>query len=169
MSKKAKHGTDVIEARVIAEREWAYARWLERLTWPMMRLAAALPPSEGGLGYDLPPQALKGLVAQARADAGDLTMGREERLERQLIEVDARARAARHDMEQARRDGEADAYVMAEKRLDIAQDREAKLVGLYAATQVEANVVHHDAVTLELNAMLERAGRKPIKTPTPEG
>ena len=192
MSKRAKPA-EVVAVRVAHERAWAYDRWLERLSWPQMRYAAGLPPEQGGLGYDLSHQALKGLVEQARADAGNLSMGREERIERQLIEVDARARAARRDLDAAygrlrkldeqiadynvdmygpeilvslvnQRNGIARELELAEKRLDLAQDREAKVAGLYAALQLEAKVVHTDAVTEELNAMLARAGAPPIES-----
>lgn len=162
--KKAQAHGDVIEQRVVLERAWAYARWLERMTWPMMRRAVVLPPSHGGLGYDLSPAALKGLVAQARADAGDLTMGREERLERQQVELDELARAVRKEIAEYVHQWGKVPEKAAKLLLDIGK-READLHGLAAPTQVQAEVVVHDGVTQELNAMLARAGRKPIKTP----
>lgn len=193
MTKSAKR-SELIAVRVEHERRWAYERWLERLTWSQMRMAARLPESEGGLGYDLSEQAMRGLVNQARASAGELSMGRAERVERQLVEVDARARAARRDLDAVYRAARAiDAAVsaldprdrdeasllsplvaqraslareleLAEKRLDSAQDREAKLVGLYAATEAKLEVTTRDGVIEDLNAALSRLGEAPVKT-----
>jgi|SRR5690606_34444652 len=195
MSKTPKHekAAELVAEQVARERAWAHARWFERLSWVQIRQAANLPADEGGLGYDLSVQAIKGLVQQARSEAGDLTMGREERIERQLIEVDALARAARRDLDAAyaraatlddaiagyvvhdREDAEALASMAAERRqiarelesaqrrLDSAQERETKLAGLAAATELKVDVTTRDAVTEELNAMLERAGRKPVE------
>lgn len=194
MSKKTPRppSGDVIEQQVAHERQWCYARWLERLTFSQIRIAANLPADEGGLGYDLSQSAIKGLVQQARADNGDLTMSRDERLERQLVEVDNRARAARHDLEKAHallrteppklRDFDSrpeHAAAMggyaklieaagkqvesAERRLEVAMEREAKLTGLAAPTETKLDVTHRDGVMEELNAMLVRAGEKPLK------
>src|SRR5690606_28949064 len=87
----------LLEQRVVRERAWAYAAWMSRVSWSAMRAMANRPESEGGLGYDLSESALKGLVDQAKADRGDLTMSREQRIERQSAELDERARAARQD------------------------------------------------------------------------
>ena len=40
MSKKSSARNALIEARVIAEQEWAYARWMERFTYRQMRDSA---------------------------------------------------------------------------------------------------------------------------------
>lgn len=160
MSKKK--SAALLEARVATEREWAYARWLERLTWAQMRQAAILPPERGGLGYDLSPSALKGLVTQARADMGDTAMSREERVERMQAENDSMMRQLKAEIAEAVKTWGTIPEKAAKLLLDY-QKREVELHGLAAATQVEATVVHKDAVTEELNAMLVRAGRKPIE------
>lgn len=151
----------LVEARVARERQWAYDRWLERLTWAQMRVLAQLPPERGGLGYDLSPSALKGLVTQARADMGDTAMSRDERIERQTAELDAIARSLRKRIAAADEMGGVDVH--ATKLLLETQKREEILHGLAAATQVEATVVHKEAIVEELNEMLARAGRKPIE------
>jgi hypothetical protein len=177
--------SDLLEARVQRERSWALQAWTSRLSWGAMRRLANLPESEGGLGYDLSESALKGLVLKAREDAGDMTMNRADRIERQSYEVDERARLARNDLAEASallriprprrdefdyidqwlealaawaktREGAAKMVESADRRLDAAQEREAKLHGLNAATEARLDIVHHDAVALELDAMLER-------------
>jgi len=185
-------GARIISAGDERERAWALEAWTARLSWGAMRRLANLPPAEGGLGYDLSESALKGLVVKAREDRGDVTMGREERRERQSVEVDMRARAARHDIERAyqraavldeaianfevwdtdsanalrnlvvERAGIAADLERADRRLDIAQAREAKLHGLDAATEVAIDVTHRDAVDAELNEMLARIDPKAI-------
>lgn len=187
--------TSIIPARVAHERAWALEAWTARLSWSAMRRLANLPERDGGLGYDLSESALKGLVLKAREDRGDVSMGRDERRERQSVEVDLRARAARSDLDAAyaraavldraingfevydtdsaaalrnliiERAGIAADIERADKRLDIAQAREAKLHGLDAPAELAVDVTHHDAVAEELNAMLERAGRKPVDVP----
>lgn len=179
----------IIPERVARERSWALEAWTARLSWGAMRRLANLPEHDGGLGYDLSESALKGLVLKAREDRGDVTMARDERRERQSVEVDMRARAARADLDAAyiraavldramanfevydaetadalaRMAGErrelAKIIESADRRLDQAQEREAKLHGLNAPAELSVDVTHHDAVALELNAMLERAER----------
>lgn len=180
--------TALIEARVAREREWALAAWEARLSWVNMRIAANQPVEAGGLGYDLSESALKGLVTKAREDRGDLSMTRGERVERQSLEVDARARAARLDMERAyangtkieppRREDFYDplewanalaayaravqattaAVESADRRLDAAHKREAALHGLDNPAELKIDVTHRDAVDAELNDMLARLG-----------
>lgn len=181
-----------ITARVARERAWALEAWDARLSWGAMRRAANLPERDGGLGYDLSESALKGLVLKAREDRGDLSMSRDDRRERQTLEVDMRARAAREDMARAYANGtrieppqRADyfdpldwvralsayaeavaattrAVESADRRLEAAHQREAKLHGLDAAIEAKVDVTHRDAVVDELNAMLVRNGREPI-------
>lgn len=189
--------SELIELRVQRERAWCYARWLERRGFTQIRQLANLPESEGGLGYDLSESAVKALVLQAREAAGDLSMGKDERRERQAHEVDERARAARNDMAQAyrradaldaaiaswhsddyesmadarsalarlvaQREGVDAAIERADRRLDLAATKEARLFGLDAPTEAKVDVTTHDGVTAELNAMLARAGRKPVE------
>lgn len=196
MPPKDSHDTSAISARLSHERDWALNAWMGRLSWEAMRSLANRAPEEGGLGYDLSIQALKGLVNGAKEARGDMTMAREDRRERQSYEVDERARAARNDLvalyrQRAKLDAAIESFSetiyseddanalarlvdqrarvareleLADKRLDIAQDREAKLHGLNAPTDIKVDVTHHDAIAEELNAMLERAG-----LPTPEG
>ncbi len=191
-----KTAAPLIPPRILAERSWAYGLWLQRVSWDDMRRAANLPTDQGGLGYDLSLSALKGLVEGAKADRGDLTLKREDRLERQTFETDERARAAIHDLMSARNtSAKLDAAIArfqvegihdlaelaalgtladqrskmareieaAERRLEVAQEREAKLHGLNAPVEAKLDVTHHKDVADELNAMLGRAG-----TPTPE-
>lgn len=191
----------LIEQRVQHERDWAYALWLDRLTFRQIRRVANMAPSEGGLGYDLGEQAIKGLVLAARESIGDVTMSRDERIERQAAEIDARARTARLEFEalankaqsldtaiaelresNARYDdpltyvnrlaklvdqrGRVAAELeRADLRLDRAQVAERKLFGLDAPSEAKLEITTRDAVTDELNEMLERAGHKPVAVP----
>lgn len=183
----------LIAARVMHERAWAYNAWMARYGYSAMRRLANLPESEGGLGYDLSESALKGLVEAAKADRGDLTMSREQRIERQSAEVDERARAARHDFGAAysrlatldaaiagfevydldtalalrdmvgQRNAIARELEAADRRLDTIHAREAKLHGLDAPSEARLEVTTRDAVFDELNAALEAAGLDPVK------
>lgn len=154
--------TALIEARIIAEQEWAYARWLERFTFREMRALGCLPEEQGGLGRDISPAAYKHLVHQAREAHGDLTLSREERLERMNAENDELARALRHELaERKAQYGRVD-LKLADALLAI-QKREAELNGVNAPTKVEAEIVTKSAVDAELDAMLSR-----IPSNTPE-
>lgn len=163
MTPKAESPDALILARTMHEREWAYARWLERCSWSTMRMLANRKVEKGGLGYDLSESALKGLVRGAREDRGDLTMTREERTERALAELDDLGRVARASLGQAASLGALDVHA-ADVLLKV-QKREADLVGLDAAAKLDVTVTTHDAVQAELTAMLERAGRPPIEVP----
>lgn len=184
-------GTELLEQRVAIEREWAYAAWTSRLTYPQMRTLSAEPVERGGLGYAVSMDALRGLVAQARREHGDLEMTRAERVERQQHEIDVRARIARGDLERAHatlmtpkpvredfgdaldyRDGLAawaklqeaagKTVESAERRLALAMKDERDMHGLNAPTKIEADVTTHDAVMDDLNAALASLGREPI-------
>lgn len=189
-------GAELVEARVVREEDWALEAFRARLTFPEMRRLALAAPADGGLGYALSENALRNLVQQARKRHGDTAVTREERVERQQMEIDARIRAARHDLNRAhaetqrpvpervefvdedewkqalaawrlRTESAAKAVEAADRRLAAAMRDERDLHGLNAATKIEAEVTTRDAVTEELNAMLLRAGREPIEsTPT---
>lgn len=181
MTEKA--GTDLIEARVIREEDWALEAFRARLTYPDMRRRAILPPEQGGLGYAISEPGLKALVAQARRRHGEVAATRDERIERQGIEIDARARAARFDLERAHAEllrpaperaeyGDSSDYrdalasyhkgieaagklvESADRRLAAAMKDERDLLGLNAPTRIEADVTTHDAIVDELNAAL---------------
>lgn len=185
MTPKADHN-ELIIARTVRERAWAYDAWMSRLSWGAMRRLANRPVAEGGLGYDLSEQACRSLVEQAKTDRGDLTMSRAERIERQAAEIDERARSARHDFTAAYAraaaldraidmfevDSVEDAKVLggmvanraalaadlerADKRLDAVHAREARLFGLDAPIEAKLEVTNRDAVDAELDAMLAR-------------
>lgn len=199
MSKKRKRtpeappptGAELVEMRVIREEDWALEAFRARLTFPEMRRLAIVAPEDGGLGYAVSEHALRNLVQQARKRHGDTAVTRDERVERQQLEIDARIRAARHDLNRAHAAlnepkperaefGDPEEYAAAlgihwkkveaaakmvdaaDRRLATAMRDERDLHGLNAATKIEAEVTTRDAVTEELNAMLLRAGREPI-------
>jgi hypothetical protein len=165
MTPKPEHDRDaVILARVLREREWCYAGWLAHKTWTQLRVEAARPESEGGLGYDLSIQAIKGLVEAARADRGDLHLDRDAHIERELHDLDVAQQLALSSLKKAASIGALDVHA-AKLYAELGRDRR-KLLGLDAATKIEAEVTHRDAVTEELNAMLARAGREPIEGKT---
>jgi len=181
-----KPSADLVAAAAHHEREWCYELWLARSSFSQIRIQANRPAELGGLGYDLSLNAVKGLVLAAREARGDLGMSRVERIERQAAEIDERARAARYDFgaaytRAAALDRAIDGFEVydadtatalrgmlaeraalgadverADRRLDVAQAREAKLHGLDAPTEARLEVTTRDAVTEELNAMLAR-------------
>lgn len=159
--RKADPGADVVLARTLVEQEWAHGRWLQHESWTQMRVTAGRPPSDGGLGYDLSIQALKGLVDGYRQRVGDLTATREQHIERELNDLDLAQQLALRSMAKGAEAGALDVHGT-KLFVDIGRERR-KLLGLDAATKIEADVVHRDAVTEELNAMLVRAGRPPIE------
>jgi hypothetical protein len=156
---------DLVAVKVMREQEWAYAAWLAHVPFAQMRVEVAKPPSEGGLGYELSVQALRGLVTGYRARVGDLSATREEQIERELHDLDAIQRAAGLSLARAEAAEALDVHA-AKLYLDAGAQRR-KLLGLDAAVKVEAEVTHRDAVAEELNAMLGRAGRDPIGTDAP--
>lgn len=155
MSKKSEARTELIEARVHREREWCYARWMERMTYRQVSAASALPVEMGGLGVHLSAAACKGMVAAYREERGDVTMSRDERRERQSDELDEIARALRGEIAV---DKEATGRVNL-KALDAllaVGKREADLHGLAAPTEIKAEITTKTAVEAELEAMLAR-------------
>lgn len=103
MTKSSDARTALIEAKVHREREWMHGRWLERMTFRQISALAALPEDQGGLGIMVSHAGVKAMVSAHREANGDVTMSRDERLERQSDEVDMRARAARRDLDEAYR------------------------------------------------------------------
>ena len=161
MSKKRRDPDELLVARVVREREWAYGGWLSHKSWAQLRIEAQRPESEGGLGYDLSQHALKGLVEQARAERGDLHLDREAQVERELHDLDLVQQLAAARMRQAAKVGGLDVH--GTKLYMEAGAQRRKLLGLDAAVKVEAEVTHRDAVNDELEAMLAR-----LDVPTPE-
>lgn len=184
-------GAELVEMRVIREEDWALEAFRARVTFPEMRRLALAPPEMGGLGYALSEHALRSLVAQARKRHGDTNVTREERVERQQMEIDARARAARFDLSRAHAAlseakpdraeyPEPDEYTAAlslywkkieaasktvesaDRRLAQAMRDERDLHGLNAATKIEAEVTTRDGVLDDLNAALVALGREPV-------
>lgn len=160
MSKSERHA--LIEQRVIQEQEWAYARWVERFSYRQMRALGCRPPEQGGLGRDISPVAYKHLVHAAREAHGDLTLSRDERLERMNAENDDLARALRAELNREREESGRVDLKLADALLAV-QKREADLNGVNAPTKVEAEIVTKSAVDAELEEMLAR-----IPDATPE-
>lgn len=158
--KRAEHA-DLVSVRVMREQDWAYAQWLEHVSWQGMRVKASAPPEHGGLGYDLSLAALRGLVAGYREREGLVELTRAEVRERRGHDLDLLHRAARASMRKAAEAGALDVHA-AKLLLDVGRD-EAKHYGTDEPVKIEADVTTHDAVTEELNAMLARAGRPPIE------
>lgn len=159
MSKKTPRA-ELIEARIIEEQEWAYARWTQRYSYRQMRALGCLPPSEGGLGRDLSPAAYRHLVQQAREAAGDLTLSREERLERMNALNDDLSRELMRELEERRNEtGRIDLKTL--DALLAVQKREADLNGVDAAKRLDVEVTGRDKLDAEIEAMLAR-----LDTPT---
>lgn len=184
--------SELVDPRVAREQEWALEGFRARLTWAQLRALAIRPAEEGGLGYPVSLSGIRALVAAARTAEGDLAVTREERIERQGIEIDARARAARYALEAAHAaltapkpsreeyaDGleYADALAFywktieaatkivesADRRLAVAMKDERDLHGLNAPTKIEADVTTRDGALDDLNAALVALGAEPVE------
>jgi hypothetical protein len=152
----------LIVARVERERAWAHALWMQRATYAQISAASALPVELGGIGVHVSHAGCKAMVAAYRESRGDVTMSREERLERQSDEIDELMRALRREIgEFVEREGS-----VPEKAVRLLLDagkREAELHGLAAATKIDATVTHRDGVIDELNASLAALGRPAVE------
>lgn len=161
MSKRAV-GTDLLEQRVAFEQQWIYDAHLAGHTKPHIRALAMRPASEGGLGRIITFSEIRAAIDAIRQSNGSIIGTKDERVEKasllldEQIELALAARAQAAAMDPPRIDYDA------EKMLQAALDRKSKLHGDDAATRIEADVTHRDAVTEELNAMLIRAGRDPV-------
>ena len=155
MSKKSDARTALIEARVVREREWMHARWMERMSFRQISAAAALPVERGGLGIMVSPAGCKAMVHAYREDRGDVTMGRDERRERQSDEIDEMARAIRAQLAEHMESYGTVNLKLVEALLALGK-READLHGLAAPTEIKAEIVTRDAVDAEIEAMLAR-------------
>jgi hypothetical protein len=151
----------LILARVERERAWAHARWMERMTYGQISALSALPVDLGGLGVHISHAGIRAMVAEYRESRGDVTMSRDERLERQSDELDEIMRALRAEIaEYVEREGSVPANAV--KLLLEAGKREADLHGLAAATKIDATVTHRDGLIDELNASLAALGRPAV-------
>jgi hypothetical protein len=158
---KRKHSDELIAVKVMREQDWAYERWLEYVSYQAMRVQAAHPPAEGGLGYDLSLAALEGLVKGYREREGLSELTRDEARERRAHDLALVMRSARASMRNAAKVGALDVHAT-KLMLEAGRDL-AKHYGTDQPITVEANVTHRDAVTEELNAMLVRLGEAPIE------
>ena len=179
--------SELIEAKVIREDDFALEAWRARVPFPEMRRRAF-----DELGYAISESGLRALVKSARARVGDLSMTRDERIERQQAEIDERAARARFDLRkwhalaqepQPDRAEYADtaehrdalaawakrvevankAIDAADRRLAAAQKDEREIYGDNAATKIEAEVTTRDGVLDDLNAALVSLGREPVE------
>lgn len=164
MTKKAKRN-ELIAVKVLHEQRWAFEQRLAHLSYHDMRLKASKPAASGGLGYDVSEHRLKGLVAGYRERMAEVeAVELEEHRERELNDLDVVQRLAFASMRKAAEHPEFPSLDKDAAALYLKTgESRRKLLGLDAPQQVKAEVVVKDAVTEELNAMLERAGRKPIK------
>lgn len=185
MSKKHPKAStaELVEARVIEEEDWSLAAFRAGVPFPEMRRLAMMPKDAGGLGSAISEQGLRSLVKQARIRHGEVKLDRNDRIDRQQVWIDERARLAREDLMTAaammrvsppRREDfddppeyaaalaahakmiEACAKMVdsADRRLAAAQKDEREIHGDNAATKIEAEVVTRDGILDELNASL---------------
>jgi hypothetical protein len=135
---------------------------MERMSFRQISAAAALPVELGGLGIMVSPAGCKAMVNAYREDRGDVTMGRDERRERQSDELDEMARGIRHELATTLEvTGRVDLKLV-DALLAIGK-READLHGLAAPTEIKAEVVHRDAIIDELNAELAALGEETVE------
>lgn len=174
MGKKPKHA-DLLAVKVLQEQRWAFEGRLAHLSYHEMRLLSSKAPPVG-LGYDVSEHRLKGLVASYRERMADIeTEDLAEHRARELHDLDLAQRRVDAIAENAaRRVAEAAEMHTLDVHgsklvLDATAQRRAigesrrKLLGLDQPVKAELEVTTRDAVTEELNAMLSRAGRPPIK------
>lgn len=153
---------ELVAARVVLERQWAYDRRIvDGMTWQMIRGAALRDDEHGGIGRNVGISTLKALVAAHRAEQGEIVGTREERIERRQHELDTLALAARASLARAAAAGALDVH--AAKVLLDTRAAEAKMHGDDAALRIEADVVTHDGDLAELNAELVALGLEPVK------
>lgn len=156
MSPKPRH-SELVAVQVLREQQWAYARRLEHLSYRDIRRLAVAPPDEGGLGYDISEQGLKGLVKGYLESMREvLAPERDELIAREAAMLDL---ATRHAVASLRR--AEDAREFDPTGLDAllkVSDRRRKLYGLDAPTEARVEVHAYDGATAELNAMLAEAG-----------
>lgn len=189
MAKRPKF-SDVDDVRLQREQAWAYERHLEHLSYRAMRARCILPPSEGGLGYDLSEHALSGLVrGYIDRMRETLTEQRDAYVARELADLDEQQRAltavlARNiDTAETTKIAAALGYGSALELLNeqpalavplpagdlvrilaalraVGESRR-KLLGLDAPVEAKVDVTHRDGVTEELSRMLAEAGIDP--------
>jgi hypothetical protein len=153
--------TELLVAKVATEQRWAYARWVDHVPFPTMAADSMRPVEEGGLGYYLAAGVLRTLVASYREEQGDILGTRDEQRERDAITLDRLEANAARAVARAAELGALDVHATA--LILKVQERRAKLLGTDSPTEVAASVTVRDGVAEELNAMLERAGKKPLK------
>ena len=172
---KRPRSDELLALRTLNEQRWAYDRRMEHLSYRSMRqLVGQAPPV--GLGYDLSEHALKGLVNGYRDRMSEVhAIDLDEHRERELEDLDLAQRRAEGIVQLAaaalKRAAElealdvhaAKALLDANRQLIGAGESRRKLLGLDAPTQAKVEVVHHDGVVEELNAMLARLGESPIE------
>lgn len=162
--KKREHASpraELIEARVLREREWCWSAYVAGYPYPVIRTMTILPPDQGGLGYSLEVSTIKTLIAEYRAERGDIIGTREERIERRQMRLDQIALDAQAAMRRAREAEEFDAQ--AAKALLEVGAAEGKMHGDDAALRIEADITTRDGVLDELNASLAALGMDPVE------
>jgi hypothetical protein len=170
MSKKKRRtdGCEVAELRIEESKRWAYERRLEHLSYREMARRSIEAPEDGGLGYYLGPDALKGRVTKYREDMTvALAEDRAEHVERELNDLDTVQRLALAAMRKGAAIGALDVHA-SNLYLKAGVERR-KLLGLDAPVESKVDVTVRDAVTDELNAMLAEAGIAPIESETSDG
>lgn len=158
-------GREVAELRIEESKRWAYERRLEHLSYREIARLSIEAPENGGLGYYLGPDALKGRVTKYREDMA-VSLGEDlaEHRERELADLDSIQRYARAAMAKAAAVGAFDEKATA--AFMRAGESRRKLLGLDAPVESKLDVTVHDGVTDELNAMLAEAGIPPIESET---
>lgn len=189
MTKRPKY-RDLTAVKLEREQAWAYERHLEHLSYRDMRRLVSLPPSEGGLGYDLSEHALAGLVRgyidtmrDTLSEQRDAYVAREiadlDRQQRALESVLARNVDAAETAKVAAALGYDSAVALLKAQPDLVVPLPAsdvvrvlaalravgesrrKLLGLDAPIEAKVDVTHRDAVAEELSKLLAEAGIDP--------
>lgn len=152
---------DLISAQLAAEQRWAWSAFLAGVNPNVAALA-----SREALGYELSPQAFRGLVEGYRAANGIARINRDARIEQQLFVLDEQQRTLRGIIASRERGDTMALDLDGRKELRAVLDQIAKLEGLYAATKVEADITTHDGTLDQLNAALVALGEAPVEVQT---
>jgi hypothetical protein len=159
-----KRQAELIALRTVREQEWAYRGWLAHLTLDQMRALSGRPESEGGIGHELSPHAVKNRLDGYRERMREVYETNVE-LERSRIDEGYEARMQGYRLIVANPETSTANRLAAIAAMRDEDRERRKYLGLDKPVESRVEVVSQDAVTEELNAMLARMGRPPIKAP----
>lgn len=166
MSKRADERKALVSARVMREQEWAYDLRAAHHSVREISMLSYRGREQGGLGYGLSSQAVKGLVnSYLERMRESLEESPAERIAQEVADLDMQYRAAARLVAATYIDEVGDEQRRDERTILAALatlrqigERRAKLLGLDATEKKQVDVTVRDAASAELEAMLAEAG-----------